>query len=55
MDSEQAVLRSEPEAPRGESEVVCMSPTTGSLFTTTVEINNIPRQAVEKMLPENVL
>ena len=32
-----------------------MSPTTGSLFTTTVEIDNIPRDSVGEILPEDVL
>ena len=40
---------------RAETEVVCMSPNTGSLFTTTVELGDIPVDAVDDMLPEDVL
>ena len=32
-----------------------MSPVSGMLFSTTVEIEDIPKDAVEEMLPEDVL
>ena len=40
---------------RARTEVVCQSPGTGNLFTTTVEIEDIPHDAVDDVLPENVL
>ena len=40
---------------RARTEVVCQSPGTGNLFTTTVEIEDIPHDAVDDGLPEDVL
>ena len=43
------------EPPRAKTQVVCVSPTSGTLFTTTVEIEGIPKDAAEDMLPEDLL
>ena len=44
-----------PNHPRARTEVVCQSPVFCNLFTTTVEIRDIPQDAVEDELPEDVL